>query len=193
MNVDWLKWPCLVRRFECMIFSIHALTLAEPYQLDVLLLHDMVRLFSVNIEIVREYASTEALVDLRAPAPASNENAPPPAKKRKTPGDLLLSTAVRKLVRRLRRRHARRKNIRHARRRTTSSSTAPNRDLHEYLDLNDAMKTGDVGRMEYLLPQLLFRYPSGVNHKYAWENVELMQEVWREWLTEIKYVYHFRL
>lgn len=60
------------------------------------------------------------------------------------------------------------------------------RDLLNYLDLDDAMKTVDVGRMELLLPRLLFRYHGGDNHNYAREIMELMQSLWREWPDDLK-------
>ncbi|KAI0690354.1 hypothetical protein BC835DRAFT_1528859 [Cytidiella melzeri] len=61
-----------------------------------------------------------------------------------------------------------------------------NRDTLDYLDLDDCMKTGDVGRMEYLLPCLLFRFHGGGSHKYAQEILELMQGLWREWPADLR-------
>ncbi|KAI0687714.1 hypothetical protein BC835DRAFT_1419737 [Cytidiella melzeri] len=60
------------------------------------------------------------------------------------------------------------------------------RDLLNYLDLDDTMKTGDVGRMELLLPRLLFRFHGGGSHNYAHEMLELMQGLWREWPDDLK-------
>ncbi|KAI0688538.1 hypothetical protein BC835DRAFT_1442977 [Cytidiella melzeri] len=64
-----------------------------------------------------------------------------------------------------------------------------NRDTLDYLDLDDCMKTGDVGRMEYLLPRLLFRFHGGGSHKYAQEILELMQGLWREWPADLRCVF----
>ncbi|KAI0685910.1 hypothetical protein BC835DRAFT_1420806 [Cytidiella melzeri] len=61
-----------------------------------------------------------------------------------------------------------------------------NRDTLDFLDLDDCIRTGDVGRMEYLLPRLLFRFHGGGNHKYAHELLELMQGLWREWPDDLK-------
>lgn len=55
------------------------------------------------------------------------------------------------------------------------------RDILTYLDLDDAMRTGDVGRMKLLLPRLLFRYHGGNNSKYTLELLELLQGLYREW------------
>lgn len=54
-------------------------------------------------------------------------------------------------------------------------------DLLDYLDLDDAMRTGDVGRIRGLLPRLLFRYHGGTNSKYVGEILELIQGLEREW------------
>lgn len=56
-----------------------------------------------------------------------------------------------------------------------------NRDLLEYMELDVAIKRGDVGRMEDMLPRLLFRFLGGRNHKYAVEILELLQGLHREW------------
>lgn len=65
------------------------------------------------------------------------------------------------------------------------------RDLLDYLILDDAMKTGDVGRMELLLPRLFLRFHGGGNHNYSHETLELMQALWKEWPVELKYVFRF--
>lgn len=62
------------------------------------------------------------------------------------------------------------------------------RDILHYLDLDDAMHTGDVGRMEDLLPRLLFRYHGGTNHKYTIEFLELLQGLNREWPDDLRCV-----
>lgn len=60
------------------------------------------------------------------------------------------------------------------------------RDVLNYLDLDDAMRFGDVDRME--LPRLLFRYHGGGNSKYALEILEVLQGILREWTPDLKYV-----
>jgi hypothetical protein len=61
-----------------------------------------------------------------------------------------------------------------------------NRDILDYFELDEAMKVGDVGRMEDMLPRLLFRFIGGGNHKYAVEILELLQGLHREWTEEVK-------
>lgn len=61
-----------------------------------------------------------------------------------------------------------------------------NRDLLEYLELDLVIKVGDVGRMEDMLPRLLFRFVGGKNHKYAVEILELLQGLHREWPGDIR-------
>lgn len=61
-----------------------------------------------------------------------------------------------------------------------------NFDALPYLALRDAIKTGDVGRMEDLLPTLLMWFEGGGNSKYAVEVMELLQGLRREWPDEIK-------
>ncbi|KAI0092039.1 hypothetical protein BDY19DRAFT_990787 [Irpex rosettiformis] len=60
------------------------------------------------------------------------------------------------------------------------------RDVLNYLELDDAMKTGDVGRMEDLLPRLLFRFNGGGSSNYAIEILELLQGLQREWTPELR-------
>jgi len=61
-----------------------------------------------------------------------------------------------------------------------------NRDLLDYFELDEAMRVGDVGRMEDMLPRLLFRFIGGGNHKYAVEVLELLQGLHREWTEELR-------
>ncbi|KAF9787416.1 hypothetical protein BJ322DRAFT_1107483 [Thelephora terrestris] len=61
-----------------------------------------------------------------------------------------------------------------------------NRDLLEYLELDTAIKMGDVGRIEDMLPRLLLRFVGGRNNKYAIEVLELLQGLNREWSDNIK-------
>ncbi len=61
-----------------------------------------------------------------------------------------------------------------------------NRDVLYYHLLHDAMRTGDIGMMEDLLPHLLYRFAGGGNHKYAVEVLELLQGLHREWTPEVR-------
>ncbi|KAJ7440734.1 hypothetical protein FB451DRAFT_1058621 [Mycena latifolia] len=61
-----------------------------------------------------------------------------------------------------------------------------NTDVLPYLQLRDAIKVGDIGRMQDLLPTLLFRFAGGNNSKYTLEVLELLQGLNREWPDEIK-------
>jgi hypothetical protein len=69
-----------------------------------------------------------------------------------------------------------------------------NADVLPYLQLRDAIKVGDIGRMQDLLPTLLFRFAGGGNSKYTIEILELLQGLKCEWTDEIKYVfiYHWK-
>lgn len=62
------------------------------------------------------------------------------------------------------------------------------RDVLNYLELDDAMNTGDVGRMQDLLPRLLFRFNGGGSSNYSIETLEVFQGLHVEWTPEIKYV-----
>ncbi|CDO69446.1 hypothetical protein BN946_scf184817.g6 [Trametes cinnabarina] len=61
-----------------------------------------------------------------------------------------------------------------------------NRNVLYYLALDNAMRGGDIGLMEDLLPHLLFRFAGGGNHKYAVEILELLQGLHREWPDDVK-------
>ncbi|EIW75949.1 hypothetical protein CONPUDRAFT_76987 [Coniophora puteana RWD-64-598 SS2] len=61
-----------------------------------------------------------------------------------------------------------------------------NRDALRYIDLQAAIKEGDVGVMEDTLPYLLFRYSGGSNSRYAIEILELLHCLQREWPPELK-------
>jgi hypothetical protein len=62
------------------------------------------------------------------------------------------------------------------------------RDLLDYVNLDDVIRTGDVGRMLKLLPHLLFWYHGGRNWKYAIELLELLQGLNREWPEDLRCV-----
>lgn len=61
-----------------------------------------------------------------------------------------------------------------------------NRDLLEYLKLDDAIKQGHIGRMEDLLPSLLYRFQGGNNKLYVVEVMELLQKLHKEWTNDVK-------
>jgi hypothetical protein len=61
-----------------------------------------------------------------------------------------------------------------------------NMDVLPYLQLRQAIKTGDVGRIEDLIPTLLFRFSGGGNSKYAIEMLELLQGLHREWPEDLR-------
>ncbi|KAH9923719.1 uncharacterized protein BXZ73DRAFT_91408 [Epithele typhae] len=64
-------------------------------------------------------------------------------------------------------------------------------DTLPYFDLREAIREGDVGRMEDLLPILLTRFAGGHNHKYVIEVLELLQKLHREWPAPFRdYVKH---
>ncbi|KAF4587086.1 hypothetical protein EYR40_011107 [Pleurotus pulmonarius] len=66
-----------------------------------------------------------------------------------------------------------------------------NSDVLVYLELRSAIRTGDVGRIEDLLPTLLFRFAGGGNSKYAIEVLETLQGLRQEWTPEVRtYVKH---
>jgi hypothetical protein len=54
-------------------------------------------------------------------------------------------------------------------------------DVLPYLQLRQAIKSGDVGRIEDLIPTLLFRFAGGGNSKYTIEMLELLQGLHCEW------------
>ncbi|KAJ7762556.1 hypothetical protein B0H16DRAFT_1807104 [Mycena metata] len=62
-----------------------------------------------------------------------------------------------------------------------------NMDILPYLILRKAIKAGDVGIIEDLLPTLLFRFAGGGNPKYAIEMLELFQGLKREWPEGLRY------
>ncbi|VDC03194.1 unnamed protein product [Peniophora sp. CBMAI 1063] len=59
-------------------------------------------------------------------------------------------------------------------------------DVLPYIELRDAIKHGDVGRMEDLLPILLQRFAGGDNPKYTILVLELLQGLEREWTSDMK-------
>ncbi|KAL1751433.1 hypothetical protein FB107DRAFT_222078, partial [Schizophyllum commune] len=56
-----------------------------------------------------------------------------------------------------------------------------NRDSLRFVVLGEALKRGDIGTMEDMLPFLLHRFEGGNNNKYCSEVLELMQGLYREW------------
>ncbi|KAF9242900.1 hypothetical protein BU15DRAFT_60190 [Melanogaster broomeanus] len=61
-----------------------------------------------------------------------------------------------------------------------------NADILSYIELTEAIKFGDVSRMEDLLPTLLFRFAGGGNSKYTIEILELLQGLRQEWPDEVR-------
>lgn len=61
-----------------------------------------------------------------------------------------------------------------------------NRDSLHYVTLVCAVKTGDVGIMEAMLPHLLFRFVGGGHKKYSGEIIELLQMLNRELPPEVR-------
>lgn len=61
-----------------------------------------------------------------------------------------------------------------------------NRDVLQYIVLDQAIRHGDVGLMEDMLPHLLFRFIGGRNSNYATEILELLQGLHREWTPEVR-------
>jgi hypothetical protein len=68
-----------------------------------------------------------------------------------------------------------------------------NMDVLPYLELRAAIKHGDVGHMEDLLPILLFRFAGGGNPKYTIEILELLQGLRQEWPDDVWLVFLFYL
>ncbi|KDQ49210.1 hypothetical protein JAAARDRAFT_716162 [Jaapia argillacea MUCL 33604] len=61
-----------------------------------------------------------------------------------------------------------------------------NRDVLHYIVLNQAIKHGDVGIMESMLPLLLLRFLGGKNYKYTIEILELLQGLCQEWPPAVR-------
>ena len=61
-----------------------------------------------------------------------------------------------------------------------------NKDILDYLALNDAISLGDIAMIQDLLPRLLFRFVGGTNSKYALEVLELIQGLYREWPEDLQ-------
>lgn len=61
-----------------------------------------------------------------------------------------------------------------------------NMDVLQYIVVYRAIKHGQVGLMEDILPHLLFRFVGNKNSKYSIEVLELLQSLHREWPEEVK-------
>ncbi|CAK5270382.1 unnamed protein product [Mycena citricolor] len=59
------------------------------------------------------------------------------------------------------------------------------RDVLPYLLLRDSIARGDVGLMEDMIPQLIFRFAGGNNSKYTIEMLELLQGLRTDWPQEV--------
>ncbi|KIL54589.1 hypothetical protein M378DRAFT_18744 [Amanita muscaria Koide BX008] len=60
-----------------------------------------------------------------------------------------------------------------------------NKDVLPYIELRHAIRAGDVGRMEDLLPLMAFRFSGGGNTNYTTEVLELFQGLNQEWPKEV--------
>ena len=60
-----------------------------------------------------------------------------------------------------------------------------NQDVLQYLVLNDAVRDGDVGLMELLLPHMFIQFNGAGKGKYAIEVLELLQGLHKEWPDKI--------
>ncbi len=61
------------------------------------------------------------------------------------------------------------------------------RDVLLYVVLDRAIKFGDVGMMEGIIPHTLLRFIGGKHSNYTVECLELLQGLHREWPSEIRY------
>ena len=61
-----------------------------------------------------------------------------------------------------------------------------NKDILDYLTLNSAISSGDIGIIQDILPRLLFRFVGGINSKYALEVLDLIQGLYREWPEDLR-------
>jgi hypothetical protein len=59
-------------------------------------------------------------------------------------------------------------------------------DLLDYMNFDAAIKTGNVGTLQDLLPHLLFRFIGSKNKNYAIEILDLLQGLHREWPPDLK-------
>jgi hypothetical protein len=62
------------------------------------------------------------------------------------------------------------------------------RDLLDYVSLDQALSSGDVGHLEDMLPRLLFRFVGGGSKNYSLEILELLQSLHREWPQDLRCV-----
>ncbi|KAJ7670870.1 hypothetical protein DFH06DRAFT_1370098 [Mycena polygramma] len=60
------------------------------------------------------------------------------------------------------------------------------RDVLPYVMFRAAIKQGDVGLIEDMIPQLLLRFIGGKNSKYSIEMLELLQGLHRDWPPEVR-------
>lgn len=68
------------------------------------------------------------------------------------------------------------------------NTTMFQRDVLYYILLDNAVKIGDIGLMEHLLPHCFIRFCGTNNHKYAVEILNLLQGLHREWTPEVRYI-----
>ena len=60
-----------------------------------------------------------------------------------------------------------------------------NRDVLSYIELRHAIRSGDVGQNEDLLPVMAFGFAGGGNSNYTIEILELCQGLYQEWPKEV--------
>jgi hypothetical protein len=65
------------------------------------------------------------------------------------------------------------------------------RDLLDYVSLDQALSSGDVGHLEDMLPRLLYRFVGGGSKNYSTEVLELLQSLRREWPEDLRCVFHW--
>lgn len=59
------------------------------------------------------------------------------------------------------------------------------RDFLNYVEFDDAMASGDPGRMINMFGRMLYQYAGGHNPKYAMEMLELLQGLKHEWPEDL--------
>ncbi|KAJ7162007.1 hypothetical protein C8R43DRAFT_1063239 [Mycena crocata] len=104
--------------------------------------------------------------------------------RQKTPEELY------KLAERIVSRHASNEALAHLKQRKIiddikSQSIMFLRDVIPFIMLRSAVRTGDVGIMEDMIPLMLYRFLGGRNSNYAGEMLELLQGLRREWPPEV--------
>jgi hypothetical protein len=58
-------------------------------------------------------------------------------------------------------------------------------DLLEYVSLDQALTSGDIGHLQDMLPHLLFHFAGGGSKNYTTEILELLQGLEHEWPDDL--------